>query len=55
MPKKVFTNLVAFVIIAIIIIIALNPYSKACKLGTKFSWTGFEITFSTNEKSTPSR
>ena len=33
---------------------ALRPNSKVCELDTKYGTNGFEISFKTNEKSTPS-
>lgn len=50
--KKVF--LFAFLTICVVAVIALNPISKTCKFDTSFSVNGFNFTFETNEKSTPS-
>lgn len=44
----------AFVIIAIVMIIALRPNSKECELDTKYDYEGFKVKFKTSEKSTPS-
>jgi hypothetical protein len=46
--------LLGFLILAIVMIIALSPKSKNCKINTKFNTDGFDVSFETNEKSTPS-
>ena len=46
--------LLGFLVIAIIMIIALNPKSKNCKINTKFNTNGFDVSFETDEKGTPS-
>jgi hypothetical protein len=46
--------LLCFITICIIAVIALNPKSKACIINTKCTAEGFNLTFKTNEKSTPS-
>lgn len=43
-----------FLIFAFVMVIALNPKSKACKINTNFDTSGLKVSFETNEKSTPS-
>ena len=50
----VYMFLLAFMILCVLIIIALSPKTKTCKLDTKFDIQGFNFKFETNEKSTPS-
>ncbi|NRU52575.1 hypothetical protein [Clostridium beijerinckii] len=46
--------LLGFITICLVAVIALSPFSKTCKFDTKFNTTGFNFTFETNEKGTPS-
>jgi hypothetical protein len=46
--------IISFLIVCFVAVKALNPYSKTCKINTKFTTHGFNFSFETNEKSTPS-
>lgn len=52
--STVYIFLLAFITFCILIIIALSPKSKTCKINTEFKLQGFNFKFETNEKSTPS-
>lgn len=52
--STVYIFLLAFITFCILIMVALSPKTKNCKLDTNFNIQGFNFKFETNEKSTPS-